>query len=59
MQLSTPKVQKMCILLERTQSSYYPAFKNMLDSVKAGWYKISTQYVSLLQVFLWFCFLQH
>ena len=35
-QLNTPKVQKMCTLLERTQSSYYPAFKSMLDSVDGG-----------------------
>ena len=26
----------MCTLLERTQSSYYPAFKSMLDSVDSG-----------------------
>ena len=35
-QLSTPKVRKMCVLLERTISSYYPAFVAMLESVDAG-----------------------
>lgn len=35
-QLSTPKVRKMCVLLERTISSYYPAFVAMLESVDAA-----------------------
>lgn len=37
----------MCTLLERTQSSYYPAFKNMLDSIKAGLYKKISMYLSV------------
>ena len=32
-QLSVPKVRKMTLLLERTMSTYYPAFKGMLDDL--------------------------
>ena len=30
------KVKKMTLLLQRTMSSYYPAFKSMLDGLEAG-----------------------
>ena len=36
LQLSMPKVKKMSLLLNKTQSSYYPAFKSMLDSIDTG-----------------------
>ena len=36
LQLSVPKVKKMTLLLQRTMSSYYPAFRNMLDDLESG-----------------------
>jgi dynein heavy chain len=35
-QLRDPKVRKMAELLERTQSSYFPSFKNIFRDVVAG-----------------------
>jgi len=33
LQLSMPKVKKMSLLLNKTRSSYYPAFRTMLESI--------------------------
>ena len=35
-QLNAPKVQKMTMLLERMQSTYYTAFRSLYDDVLAG-----------------------
>lgn len=35
-QLRTSKVAKMAVLLEAVESSYYPAFRDMLQDVLAG-----------------------
>lgn len=41
LQLSMPKVKKMSLLLDKTRSSYYPAFRTMLESIDAGaWWMI-------------------
>lgn len=37
-----PKVKKMSLLLDKTRSSYYPAFRTMLESIDAGaWWMIA------------------
>ena len=36
LQLSVEKVRKMALLLERSRSTYYPAFKRMLDELDIG-----------------------
>ena len=38
LQLNAPKVQKMTMLLERMQSTYYTAFRSLYDDVLAGMY---------------------